>query len=183
MHKQKIKISRVGGKNRVGRVTPINHFFFLGLRVKLLANTNISKYIWAESVKFYIKFGSQMHFTFLSYVNEVNVYVESYYDIGVPCKLLPPGQEDRASLFAVYTGIHNITWILYYMLFMSWDHYVISTFLRSESLKFCTSPWYIHNIHVLFCSLPATRIQKGIPSKYFQEWDFQMSHFISNIHN
>ena len=28
---KKIKIFRVGGKNRVGRVTPIKQFFFLGL--------------------------------------------------------------------------------------------------------------------------------------------------------
>ena len=31
---KKIKIFRVGGKNRVGRVTPIKHLFFLGLRTK-----------------------------------------------------------------------------------------------------------------------------------------------------
>ena len=44
-----------------------------------------------------------------SYVSEVKGYVElksyfcaSYYDIGVPCKLLPPCQWDRASLLAVF---------------------------------------------------------------------------------
>ena len=32
---KKIKIFRVGGKNRVGRVTPIKQFFFLGLTVQI----------------------------------------------------------------------------------------------------------------------------------------------------
>ena len=35
---KKIKIFRVGGKNRVGRVTPIKQFFFLGLSNKKVRN-------------------------------------------------------------------------------------------------------------------------------------------------
>ena len=41
---KKIKLFRVGGKNRVGRVTPIKQFFFLGL-IKMRHNKCISKLI------------------------------------------------------------------------------------------------------------------------------------------
>ena len=40
--------------------------------------------------------------SFLSY------FYASYYDIGVPCKLLPPCQVDRSSLFAVFLFLSDV---------------------------------------------------------------------------
>ena len=37
----------------------------------------------------------------------MSYFYASYYDIGVPYKLLPPCQGDRASLLAVFFGSYN----------------------------------------------------------------------------
>ena len=47
-----------------------------------------------------VKLGGKCWFSLFG--STLSYFYVSYYDIGVPCKLLPPCQRDRASLLAVF---------------------------------------------------------------------------------